>query len=146
MIYLDTNFFLFANFDKTTRGENAWRLQQKIISGEKAMTSALTLDEVMWVIIKNKRKAALRETVEDIYAMPNLAIREISASAPLDALALMEQFDLKPRDAFHVAVMKTTGTNDIVSDDPDFDRVKGIKKEFDYDPRTQLMASIDIEC
>ena len=128
MIYLDANFFLFSNFDETSRGENARRLQEKIASGQKATTCALTLDEVMWVIIKNKKKEALRETVEDIYALPNLTIKEVSASTPLDALALMEQFDLKPRDAFHAAVMKSSGIIEIASDDPDFDRVKGIKR------------------
>ena len=92
------------------------------------MTCALTLDEIMWVMIKNKKEKALRETIEDIYAVPNLSIKEVPSSTPLDALTLMEQFDLKPRDAFHVAVMKSNGITEVVSDDPDFDRVKGIKR------------------
>lgn len=92
------------------------------------MTCALTLDEVMWVVIKNKKGEVLRETIEDIYALPNLAIKEVPSSTPLDALVLMEQFGLKPRDAFHVAVMKSNGITEIASDDPDFDRVKGIKR------------------
>ncbi|HZW55825.1 MAG TPA: type II toxin-antitoxin system VapC family toxin [Nitrososphaerales archaeon] len=128
MIYLDANFFLFSNFDQTSRGDNARKLQGRIISGEKAATCVLTLDEVMWVIIRNKRKEALRETIEDIYSMPNLAIKEVSPSTALDALDLMEEFDLRPRDAFHIAVMKSSGITEIASDDPDFDRVKGIKR------------------
>lgn len=74
MMYLDANFFIFSNFDQTSKGENARRIQEKIIAGSKAMTCALTLDEVMRVMIKNKRKEALRETIEDIYATPNLAV------------------------------------------------------------------------
>lgn len=127
-MYLDANFFVFSNFDQTSRGENARALQEKILTGAKATTCALTLDEVMWVIIKNKRREALRETIEDIYAMPNLTIKEVLASTPLDALELMDQFHLKPRDAFHAAVMKSNGITEIASDDPDFDRVKGIKR------------------
>jgi len=127
-MYLDANFFIFSNFDQTSRGENARRLQEKIIAGSKATTCALTLDEVMWVMIKNKREKALRETIEDIYAMPNLVVSDVSASIPLDALALMDLFHLKPRDAFHAAVMKSNGITEIASDDPDFDRVKGIKR------------------
>jgi predicted nucleic acid-binding protein len=92
------------------------------------VTCALTLDEIMWVMIKNKKKEVLRDTIEDIYAVPNLTIKEVPASIPLDALLLMEQFDLKPRDAFHVAVMKSNGISEIASDDPDFDKVKGIKR------------------
>ncbi len=127
-MYLDANFFIFSNFDQTSRGENARKLQETIITGAKALTCSLTLDEVMWVMIKNKKKEALRETIEDIYAMPNLAIKEVSASIPLDALSLMDLFRLKPRDAFHAAVMKSNGITEIASDDPDFDRVKGIKR------------------
>ena len=129
MIYLDSNFFLFSLFDQTIKGENARKLAQKIIDGgEKAITSALTFDEVMWIVLKNKRKEALRSTVESIYGMPNLSVKGVSESIPLDALALMEQFNLKPRDAFHVAIMKREGITEIASDDPDFDRVKGLQR------------------
>jgi hypothetical protein len=54
----------------------------------------------MWVIIKNKKKEALRETMENIYALPNLSIKEVGASIPLDALALMEEFEFKPKGCF----------------------------------------------
>src|SRR5579875_438090 len=118
-MYLNSNFFLFSMFDQTNKGENARRIARKIIEGEKAITSASALNEVMWIILKNKRREALRSTVESIYAMQNLSIKEVSESTPLDALALMEQFDLKPRDAFYTAVMKSNGIFEIVSDDPD---------------------------
>jgi len=127
-MYLDANFFIFCNFDSTQRGENARRIQQKIALGNKAATSAITLDEVMWVIIKTGKREVLRETIEDIYAIPNLAVQEATASTPLDAIGLIEQFDLKPRDAFHVAIMRSIGISEIVSDDSDFDRVKGLKR------------------
>jgi len=130
LIYLDSNFFLFSLFDQTIKGENARKLAQKIIDGggEKAITSALTFDEVMWIVLKNKRKEALRSTIESIYGMPNLSVKGVSESMPLEALALMEQFNLKPRDAFHAAVMKREGITEIASDDPDFDRVKWLKR------------------
>jgi predicted nucleic acid-binding protein len=128
LIYLDANFFIFANFDQTTRGENARRLQEKIVSGMKATTSALALDEVMWVLLRNGRKDVLREVIEDIYAMPNFSILDVSSSVPLDALSITEKFDLRPRDAFHVAVMRSREITQIVSDDSDYDRVKGITR------------------
>lgn len=103
-------------------------VQEKIIRGTKAITRALTLDEVMWVLIKNRRSESIRDKVEDIYAMPNLTVKEVPASAPLDVLNLTNNFQLKPRDAFHASVMKANGVTEIVSDDPDFDRVKGIKR------------------
>jgi predicted nucleic acid-binding protein len=84
LIYLDSNFFLFSLFDQSSKGENARKLAREITKGEKkALTSALTLDEVMWIVIKNKRREALRSNVENIYAMQNLSIKEVSVLPPL---------------------------------------------------------------
>ena len=122
-------FFIFAVFDRTQKGKNARSIQKRIIEGElKAVTSVLALDEVMWVLIKNKKEHLLEEVIKDIYAMPNLEVREVHALAPLEALLLIKKYSLKPRDAFHVAVMKELRIKEIVSDDSDFDRVEWIKR------------------
>ncbi len=128
MIYLDANFFILYNFDQTRKGEHARGIQASIIAGQEAVTSSLALDEVMWVLIKNKRVKFLRETIEDIYAVPYLDIREVGGSIPLDALDIIEKYGLKPRDAFHAAVMKDLALSEIVSDDSDFDRVEWIRR------------------
>ena len=128
MIYLDANFFILCNFDTSSLGENARNLQLKIDEGTKASTSSLALDEVMWVLIKNKKSEVLRETIEDIFAIQNLTVLDVRGSAALDALDYIERDKLKPRDAFHLAIMKSNEINEIVSDDKDFDRVKGIKR------------------
>jgi predicted nucleic acid-binding protein len=48
----------------------------------------------------------LREVIEDIYATLNLTVKEVGSDIPLKALEFMEDYGLKPRDAFHLAVMK----------------------------------------
>lgn len=128
MIYLDANFFVFYNFDQTAKGENARKIQAEIIEGKRAVTSSLALDELMWVLIKSKKEEALRDTIQDIYAMPHLKITGVISTIPLEALEFIEKNNLRPRDAFHVAVMKSLGINEIVSDDPDFDKIKWIKR------------------
>ena len=128
MIYLDANFFILCNFDTGSRGENARTLQLKISKGTRAATSALALDEVTWVLIKNRKMEVLRETIEDIFAIQNLSVLEVHGTDALDALDYVEKDRLKPRDAFHLAIMKSNKINEIVSDDQDFDRVKGIKR------------------
>lgn len=128
MRYLDANFFILYNFDQTPRGERARKIQADIVAGEEAVTSSLALDEVMWVLIRNRKAEVLRETIEDIYAVPNLDVRDVSGSIPLDALDFIEKYRLRPRDAFHAAVMKDLGLSEIVSDDSDFDRVEWIKR------------------
>ncbi len=129
MIYLDANFFLFSILDVTQKGENARKIQDSIIRGKQdATTSALTLDEIMWVLIKNKKKHMLRTVVEGIYSMPNLDVSVVSSTVPLLALELMEKHELLPRDAFHVATMKEGKIRSIVSDDDDFDKVEWVKR------------------
>ncbi len=129
MMYLDANFFIFALLDNTRKGEKAREIQQKLIEGkENAVTSALALDEVMWVLRKNKKQHLLRKIIEDIYAHPRLVVREVHEEVPLRALQYIEEFNLKPRDAFHAAVMEGFLITAIVSDDVDFDRIKKIKR------------------
>ncbi len=129
MIYLDANFFVFAVLDISAKGLNTRKIQKDIIEGRLfAITSSLTLDEVMWSIIKNKRTQILSETIKEIYSMKNLTIKEVGATIPLLALDFIEEYNLKPRDAFHVAIMKTFGIKEIVSDDSHFDKIEWIKR------------------
>ena len=128
-MYLDANFFVFSRYDTTAKGENARDLLTEIIKGKKdALTTALTLDEVMWALIKNGHRKDVHEVIEEIYSVSHLVIREVPALLPLAAIDLMEQFNLRPRDAFHLAAMQLFGIKEIVSDDSDFDKIKEIKR------------------
>ncbi len=127
-MYIDANFLITARLEAGEKGERAGRITSEIQNGKKAVTSALVIDEVMWVLRKNKRPEIIRQVVEDIYATPNFGVTSVSSAAPLLALDIMERYNLKPRDAFHVAVMRELGINEIISDDADFDKVPGIKR------------------
>ena len=127
-MYLDANFFILLNFDYKDKGEKARQILDQIVKGKSAVTSVLTLDEVMWVIVKNKQEKELRNIIEEIYSIKNLVIKDVSNSIPLIALDIMERNKLRPRDAFHLAVMKVLGINTLVSDDKDFDKIQGIKR------------------
>jgi len=126
-MYLDANFFVFINL-LHKKGEVAREILKKITEGKRAITSSLALDEVMWVLMKNKLRHEVRRVIEDIYATPNLHVREVPGHIPLRAVDMMEQHNLKPRDAFHVAVMEHFGEREIVTDDADFERVKTISR------------------
>jgi len=129
MLYLDANFFIFALLDRTDKGVGARGLQQRIVEGkERAVTSSLALDEIMWVLIKGGKQHLLRTAVEGIYSMPNLDVIEVSSTAPLLALEFIERYDLKPRDAFHASIMKENSIEAIASDDEDFDRIEWIER------------------
>lgn len=129
MMYLDANFFVFALLDTGPKGRKASEIQERLTRGEAAaITSVLALDELMWVLLKNKKKELLRTAIEGVYATPNLTVREVNADVPLVALELMETYGLTPRDAFHVALMKLLGIKAIVSDDRDFDKIKWVQR------------------
>ncbi len=127
-MYLDANFFVFANFDTGSNGCEARRIIQEITKEKHAITSSLALDELMGVIIKNKQHQKLRQVIEEIYSIKNLEVKEVPSFIPLRALNFIEKHQLKPRDAFHVALMEHFGEKEIVSDDADFDKVHNIKR------------------
>ena len=126
MIYLDANFLVYCQ-DSTEKGESARKLLKEIVKGRKAITSTLAIDELMWVVYRNAGKKEIRRIVEEIYSVPNIKVEAVWQEIPLRALDFIE-FGLKPRDSFHAAVMKSLGINEIVSDDPDFDRLKWVKR------------------
>jgi len=129
MLYLDANFFIFALLDNTERGTAARRIQKTIVEGkERAITSSLAIDEIMWVLLRNRKQNLLRVAVEGIYLMPNLDVVSVSSTAPLMALDFLEKYNLKPRDALHIAVMRENKVERIVSDDKDFDKIEWIKR------------------
>lgn len=129
MLYLGANFFIFALLDTGEKGQRAAEIHRSIAQGkERAVTSPLALDELMWVLIRTSKKHLLRTAVEGVYATPNLDVVAIPTTTPLTALNLIEQYDIKPRDAFHAAIMKENELSQIVTDDEDFDRVEWIKR------------------
>ncbi len=129
MLYLDANFFIFALLDNTTKGQSAREIHKRIAKGaDNAVTSPLAVDEIMWVLVRAAKKHLLRTAVEGIYATPNLEVLEIHPTAPLVALSIMEQYDLKPRDALHTAIMKEKKLVKIVTDDKDFDKIEWIRR------------------
>jgi len=127
--YLDANFFIFALLDTTKKGVAATEIHRSITNGrQRAVTSPLAIDELMWVLVRAGKRHLVRTAVEGIYATPNLDVLAVSATIPLTALDLAEKYDLKPRDAFHAAIMKENKLNQIVTDDSDFDRVEWINR------------------
>lgn len=129
--YLDANIFLFAVLDEGPRGEHARSLLRRIVDGEeRAATSALTLDEVVWILQgEGPREVAIREG-QRLIGLPNLEILDVTAQDVLESLALMEDHQaLDPRDAIHAAVALSHGIYTIVSDDPDLEGLPDLERQ-----------------
>lgn len=127
-MYLDANFFIHLHGDNGPKGEVARKILQRIVKGEKAQTSALTFDEVMWVLRRAEKSEEIRGILEETYATPHLEILDVTADIPLKALDIMEKYNLRPRDAFHLALMHKHNIKILVSEDADFERIPSIKR------------------
>ncbi|MBI4148745.1 type II toxin-antitoxin system VapC family toxin [Candidatus Woesearchaeota archaeon] len=131
-LYFDANVFIFASLidEGDVRVRRAQELMRKVSQGGGGYTSVLAVDEVVWAWIRQKkdRATAIQQGLR-IHTLPNLRVLEVTSADSLKSLSLLQRFPhLKPRDAIHAAVCFSNGISSIVSDDPDFDRIEGLKR------------------
>lgn len=131
-VYLDSNVFIFAVLYNDERAEKARTILRKISLGElKAVTASLTIDEVVWKVLREKRDRdlAIRAGLK-ILDFENIEIMDVGGRTLRIALKFMEVYPtLHPRDAIHLATALVAGVQTIVSDDADFDPIKEIKRK-----------------
>jgi len=128
MIYLDSNVFIYATVNTAEVGEKARSLLQRIQQGEeRAETSALTFDEVFWVVKKLNFESAF-EACQALLNFPNLEIVSVNKKLAMSALQIIKKYRLAPRDAIHAATAMATKAEIVVSTDIHFDKIKGLKR------------------
>lgn len=129
MIYLDTNIFVYSAINDKKKGELSRNILSSIVRGEKfGCTSLLTWDELFWAIIKERgRKIALKEG-EKFLSFPKIILLETTKEIISLSQKLISKYSLKPRDAIHAATALVNNINEIVSDDPDFDKIEEIRR------------------
>jgi len=127
-MFIDANIFAYAILDQKEKGEACRDILDRIVHGQTATTSCLVIDEVMWSLVRNQKTILLESAIKNIYEMSNLEVVSPPSNAPLVAVQLMKEHNLKPRDAMHLATMQHYGITTIATDDRDFDRIKGIKR------------------
>jgi predicted nucleic acid-binding protein len=127
-LYIDSNIFIFAAVDQTELGDNCRKLLDKIQNNELTCGSSyLTIDEVIWVI---KKKLGKENAVRIAKASLSLPVKWIEVGRTI-MFRMIEHFNdnnLDPRDCLHLSSMREAGINTILSEDTDFDDVKGIKR------------------
>lgn len=128
-MYLDTNIFVEANRRKGPEGNTPRELLERLRDGTlRAATSTLTIDEVVWVLMRLGDRSQAIQQGERILNLPNLHILDVR---PLDvsrALRIMQKHGLDPRDAIHAATALNADIRQIASDDTDFDRVPKLSR------------------
>ena len=131
MVYLDANVFIYPIIYDTVleQARASMKILNSVVEGlTPAVTSYLTWDEVVWVVLKT---LGIRDAIQAGYkllAFPRLKFYEVDESVIFKSQLLIEKYNLKPRDAIHVATALISGEEIIVSDDKDFDEVGEIKR------------------
>jgi len=101
-----------------------------IESGEiTAFTSTLTWNEVVWVVRRLLGRPDSIQAGEKLTLFPNLRFVPASEDVIRQAQKLVSELDIAPRDAIHAASALGKNVDWLVSDDPDFDLVKGLRRQ-----------------
>lgn len=125
MIFLDANFIIYLNLG-VKEVENFY---VKVLQEDRLALDPLVIDEVIY-ISKKKYNVNFNDTISflDEIVLPNSLILPIRKEDYDKAKEIMLQYNLKPSDAFHVAVMLNNSISKIISEDKDFDRTKEIHR------------------
>ncbi len=140
--YLDTNILIFLQ-DKTSKFHQKTQLLfNKLIEEEyQIYISSLILDEYLYNLYRllageraDKLKI-LNSSLKKIFKIPHIGLINptLEAKNHLKIINLMKQYNLKPRDAYHLFIMKENKIKYLATFDHDFDQVfeKGSIKKFE---------------
>jgi len=125
MIFLDANFIIYLNLGV----KEVVNFYIKVLQEDRLALDPLVIDEVIY-ISKKKYNVNFNDTISflDEVVLPNSLILPIRKEDYDKAKELMLQYNLKPSDAFHVAIMLNNSISKIISEDKDFDRIKEIER------------------
>lgn len=126
MVYLDSNVFVSALLAKDELGNAANQILANLDKID-AKTSCLTFDEVAWAVSRVAGAQTAVQACRAILTLPNLEVVSVTYGDVWDMTREMEAFELRPRDALHLAVMRRLGEGSIVSEDEHFDKA-GVKR------------------
>lgn len=141
-VYLDANFLIYWALpkDNATRIKIRILLAKLLISKRELCVSTLSIDEAWFGIkntyneINNTTQSCFEESVvNELKKFTNILLQKATFLQFIDpkfgtnqALNFVENFKLKPRDSFHLSLMKEHLITDIATNDNDFNRIKSL--------------------
>jgi len=132
MPYIDANIFIYPILyeeEQEPKVKLAKQILQSIEKGElEAYTSTLTWDEVVWITRKAMGRDESISQGQKLLGFLNLQWILVDEHILSQAQALMNKYNLHPRDSIHVASAINRKIDLIISDDLDIDQVKEIKR------------------
>jgi len=129
MIYLDSNIFIYATLNMKPGAIECIKVLENVVNKRiDACTSVLTWDEFFHSIRKNLGSSYAISESEKFLKFLNLKFISADTNTITLAQQLIKKYNLKPRDAIHAATAIINKCDSIISDDPDFDKIKEIKR------------------
>jgi predicted nucleic acid-binding protein len=131
--YLDSNVLVYFKDEKSLYHKKVIEKFIFLIKNDFYFyVSSLVLDEFLYVfryfLEKNEKKdifSKLKKALTEILAIPNLSIVSLSKEKEkqIEVISYMERYDLSPRDAYHLMIMKENAIDYFFTFDKDFELV-----------------------
>lgn len=132
MKYIDSNVFIYpivADEKNGSKSTSSKKVLLQIATGKlDAATCYLTWDEMVWVLKKFFGRDVALTGGKRFLEFPNLKFLKVDGLIINHAQELITKYEIKPRDAIHAACALENGIKEIISYDPDFDRVKELRR------------------
>jgi len=134
-VYVDANVFLNAIlYSPKTNSEAARAIQflKRVIHNEfDAYTSWLTWDEVIYITRRELGHEISKQKGREFIAYPNLKFENVNSDIISSAQGFLDKYNVRPRDAIHLATAVAKNITEIVTFDQDF---KGIEEISYFSP------------
>lgn len=131
-VYIDTNIFLNAvlyNIEENLEAQKAHEFLKKIINKNiLGITSVLTWDEFIWVVIQQFGREIAVKKGNEFLLFPNVSFENITFKTIMKAQNLISKYNIRPRDAIHSASALEHNVSTIITFDKDFDKIKEIER------------------
>lgn len=149
-LYVDANFITAVFIKGHGDHKTAIKLFALLLINKNTFNfTPLTLDETLHAIWKTKRSLKrknnklpdvshsyfyndYKKVINSLIQHAQVQLRQFEndlSSSCIQAIENIRDYDLRPKDAFHLSYMKDFGINTIVSNDSDFDKLKNINIE-----------------
>ena len=126
--YIDSNVFILSFTNQEEVGVKARQILDKIAKQQiTAITSFLTYDEFYWGIKRCFDRQHVLIYTRNFLEIPHLRFIPVDENIIFATQRLLEKYPLAPRDAIHAATCITQESS-MISNDPDFDKVKELKR------------------
>ena len=126
-VYLDTNIFIYAYEAHARFLAPVTALFESIESGEiRAVTSELTLAEVLVRPIQNRNRSAQKAYREALQNSPHLVVCPMNTAILIEAARLRALAQLTLPDAIHAATARACNCKFVVTNDENFATTPGV--------------------